>query len=320
MRMLEYINIAHARILLTGGAGFLGRQVARELIRCGARDEAIVIPRSAEHDLRDRGVCRELTKGMDIVIHLAGNVGGIGKNQRLPGTLFYDNAIMGIELMDAARLAGVKKFVCVSTVCAYPKYTPAPFREDDLWAGYPEETNAPYGLAKKMLLVQAQAYREQYGFNAIYLLPVNMYGPGDNFDPDSSHVIPAAIQKIVDAKERGAEYIEMWGDGTPTREFLYVDDAAAGIVAAMLQYNKSEPVNLGSGREISIRDLVQLIARGLEYSGDIRWDTRKPNGQPRRLLDISRAQREFGFSAGTPFDAGLKKTIDWYLDQKRKNV
>lgn len=301
------------KILVTGGAGFLGNYVVKELLKQGVKAEDIIVPRSQEFDLREKSNCLLVTQGVDLVLHLAGNVGGIGKNQRLPGTLFYDNAIMGIELMEAARKNQVKKFVCLGTICAYPKYTPVPFQEDDLWAGYPEETNAPYGLAKKMLLVQAQAYRQQYGLNIIYLLPVNMYGPGDNFDPDSSHVIPATIKKICDAKAKGDEYVEMWGDGTPTREFLYVEDAARGIILAAEHYDSAEPVNLGSGKEISIKDLVTLIAEMLDFKGEIRWDTSKPNGQPRRLLDVSRAEKEFAFKAQTPFSIGLQKTIDCYL-------
>lgn len=309
-------EIRGKKILVTGGAGFLGNCVVAELIKNGARQEDILVPRSRELDLREKNNCLLLTKNVDLVLHLAGNVGGIGKNQRLPGTLFYDNAIMGIELMEAARKNQVKKFVCLGTICAYPKYTPVPFREEDLWTGYPEETNAPYGLAKKMLLVQAQAYRQEFGFDVIYLLPVNMYGPGDNFNPDSSHVIPATIKKICDAKARGDEYVEMWGDGTPTREFLYVEDAARGIVLAARHYDKAKPVNLGSGGEISIKDLFTLIAEMLDFKGEIRWDTSKPNGQPRRLLDVSRAEKEFQFKARTSFRDGLQKTIDWYLNKK----
>lgn len=310
-------DLREKKILVTGGTGFLGKYVVEELSRHGVQPADIIVPRSQEFDLREKSNCLLLTQGVDLVIHLAGNVGGIGKNQRLPGTLFYDNAIMGIELMDAARKNQVKKFVCLGTICAYPKYTPVPFREDDLWAGYPEETNAPYGLAKKVLLVQAHAYRQEFDFNAIYLLPVNMYGPGDNFNPDSSHVIPATIKKICDAAKIGGEkFVEMWGDGTPTREFLYVDDAARGIVLAAQRYDKAEPVNLGSGGEISIKDLVTLIAEILEFKGEIRWDTSKPNGQPRRLLDVSRAEKEFQFKAQVSFRDGLQKTIDWYLNKK----
>lgn len=293
----------------------MGSYVVKELLKQGVKEGEIVIPRSQEFDLREKSNCRQLTKGVDLVLHLAGNVGGIGKNQRLPGTLFYDNAIMGIELMEAARQNQVKKFVCLGTICAYPKYTPVPFREADLWVGYPEETNAPYGLAKKMLLVQAQAYRQQYGSNIIYLLPVNMYGPGDNFDPNSSHVIPATIKKICDAKAKGDEFVEMWGDGTPTREFLYIEDAARGIILSAEHYEGAEPVNLGSGQEISIKDLAMLIAELLEFKGEIRWDTTKPNGQPRRLLDVLRAEKEFQFRASISFRDGLQRTINWYLKE-----
>lgn len=311
--MNELFSWKNQKILVTGGAGFLGSYVIKELVKAGAKTANIVIPRFEKFDLRERKNCEALTKGVDLVIHLAGNVGGIGKNQRLPGTLFYDNAIMGIELMEAARKNEVKKFVCLGTICAYPKYTPVPFNENDLWTGYPEETNAPYGLAKKMLLVQAQAYRQQFGFNAIYLLPVNMYGPGDNFNPDSSHVIPATIKKICDAKNNGSPFVEMWGDGTPTREFLYAEDAARGIVLAAEKYNKAEPVNLGSGHEISIKDLTLLVAKMLNYRGGIHWDTSQPNGQPRRLLDVSRAKTEFNFIAQTQFTEGLQQTINYYL-------
>src|SRR3989338_9589608 len=306
-------EFAGKKILVAGVAGFLGNAVVKELAKEGVNQTDIAVPRSREFDLREKNNCLLLTRDVDLVLHLAGNVGGIGKNQRLPGTLFYDNAIMGIELMEAARKNQVKKFVCLGTICAYPKYTPVPFREEDLWIGYPEETNASYGLAKKMLLVQAQAYRQEFGFNVIYLLPVNMYGPGDNFNPDSSHVIPATIKKICDAKTRGDEFVEMWGDGTPTREFLYVEDAARGIILAAQYYDKAEPVNLGSGGEISIKDLVTFIAGMLEFKGEIRWDTSKPNGQPRRLLDVSRAEKEFQFKAQVSFRDGLQKTIEWYL-------
>lgn len=316
--MSEALSLHDKKILVTGGVGFLGRYVVEELQRQGAKPEHIIIPRKTDCDLRVRENCERVTVGVDIVIHLAGNVGGIGKNQQLPGTLFFDNAVMGIELMEAARKNNVQKFVCVSTVCAYPKYTPAPFREDDLWAGYPEETNAPYGLAKKMLLVQAQSYRQQFGFNAIYLLPVNMYGPGDNFDPASSHVIPALIRKIIEAQERGEQEIEIWGDGTPTREFLYAADSARGIVMATELYNKSEPVNLGTGEEISIKDLAALIAELLDWHGEFKWNVSKPNGQPRRLLDVSRAAREFNFKAEISFRNGLASTIAWYKEERKK--
>ena len=302
------------RVLVTGGAGFLGSHVVKGLRQRGVWDAAITIPRSADCDLRIWENCLAATEGQDIVIHLAGNVGGIGYNRENPGTLFYDNIMMGAQLMEAARLNGVGKFVAIGTVCAYPKFTPVPFHEEDLWNGYPEETNAPYGLAKKMLLVQAQAYRQQYGFNAIFLLPVNLYGPGDNFDPRSSHVIPALIKKCADAVEKGKDEIVVWGDGTPTREFLYVEDAAEGILLAAERYNKSDPVNLGSAFEISIRDLVEIIAGETSFSGRIVWDTTKPNGQPRRKLDTSRAEREFGFYARVGFREGLRQTVAWYQE------
>ncbi len=294
----------------------MGSYVFMELTKAGINPKNIFIPRSKEWDLRIRRNCRFVTKDVDIVIHLAGNVGGIGKNKEQPATLFYDNSIMGIELMEAARKNHVKKFVCIGSICAYPKYTTVPFKEEDLWSGYPEETNAPYGLAKKMLLVQAHALREQYDFNCIYLMPVNIYGPGDNFEVNSSHVIPALIKKIVDAKVQGLDHIEVWGDGTPTREFLYVEDAARGIVLATKHYNKDHPINLGSGFEISIRDLVGTIARLLKFRGKIVWDSTKPNGQPKRLLDISKAKKEFRFKAKVSFNAGLKKTLFWYLKQR----
>lgn len=297
----------------------MGSYVVDRLKALGVHPSDIIVPRSKEMDLRERSNCRKVTKGVNLVIHMAGNVGGIGKNRDLPATLFYDNAIMGIELMEAARKNKVEKFVCIGTICAYPKYTPVPFKEEDLWSGYPEETNAPYGLAKKMLLVQSQAYREQHGFNSIYLLPVNMYGPRDNFDPSSSHVIPALIKKIIDAKEENKKYLEVWGDGTPTREFLYVEDAARGILQASEHYDKHDPINLGSGFEISIKELNETIARLLKFKGEIIWDTTKPNGQPRRLLDVSKAYDEFGFKAKTSFEAGLKKTINWYQEMRKKN-
>jgi len=301
------------KILVTGGAGFLGHYVISELIRNKVSKKNIFIPRSKSVDLREKSNCKKVVFGMDIVIHLAGNVGGIGKNQRLPGTLFYDNLLMGVNIIHEAMLAKVKKIVIIGTICAYPKYTPVPFKEEDLWIGYPEETNAPYGLAKKMLLVQSQAYRMQYGLNSIFLLPVNLYGPGDNFNPDSSHVIPALIKKVADAIKNKKSYIEVWGDGSPTREFLYVEDAARAIVMAAKRYDKSDPVNLGGGIEISIKDLITLISKFMSYKGEIRWDTTRPNGQPRRSLDTLRAKNEFGFKAKTSFEAGLKNTINWYL-------
>jgi GDP-L-fucose synthase len=304
------------KILITGGAGFLGTQVVHHLIDHGAQKENVRIPRSKDCDLRIWENCIKSVKGIDIVIHLAAKVGGIGYNREHPAELFYDNAIMGIQLMEAARLAGVKKFVAVGTVCAYPKYTPVPFREDELWNGYPEETNAPYGLAKKMMLVQAQAYRAQYGFNAIFLLPVNLYGPGDNFNPESSHVIPALIKKFVEAKENGDKEVIVWGTGSASREFLYVKDAGQAIVLATENYNGNEPVNIGAAKEISIKDLVEIIQDITEYKGKIVWDTDKPDGQPRRCLDTSRAKKEFGFVATTPFEMGLRETIDWYNKTK----
>jgi len=299
-------------VLVTGGAGFLGSTLVRTLEGHGLRRENIRIPRSRDLDLRRWENCVAAVQDVDLVIHLAAKVGGIGYNMANPGSLFYDNAIMGIQLMEAARQAGVKKFVAVGTICAYPKFTPVPFREEDLWEGYPEETNAPYGLAKKMLLVQAQAYRQQYGFNAIYLLPVNLYGPGDNFDPASSHVIPALIKKFVEAVDEGKETVEVWGTGAASREFLYVDDAAEGIALAAERYEKPDPVNLGAGFEITIRDLATLIADLTGFTGEIVWDTTKPDGQPRRCLDVSRAEQEFGFRAKTRFEDGLKETIEWY--------
>ncbi len=300
------------RILITGGAGFLGSHLVEALQARGISPTQITTPRKEELDLRRWEHCRMAVEGQDVVIHLAAAVGGIGINREKPGEFFYDNLIMGAQLMEAARLAGVEKFVAIGTICAYPKFTPIPFHEEDLWNGYPEETNAPYGLAKKMLLVQAQAYRQQYGFNAIYLLPVNLYGPGDNFDPRSSHVIPALIKKCVDAVENGDERIVVWGDGSPTREFLYVEDCAEGILLATEHYDGPEPVNLGSGMEISIRDLAHLIAELTSFQGEIVWDTSKPNGQPRRCLDVSRAERYFGFRAKTDFREGLKRTVGWY--------
>jgi len=300
------------KVLVTGGAGFLGSFIVEKLKERGVGEENIRIPRSRNTDLRRWENCVEVVKDMDIVIHLAAKVGGIGYNQKYPATLFYDNAIMGIQMMEAARKEGVEKFMAIGTICAYPKYTPVPFKEDDLWDGYPEETNAPYGLAKKMMLVQSQAYRQQYGFNAIYLLPVNLYGPRDNFNPESSHVIPALIKKIFDAKESGEDYITVWGTGKATREFLFVEDAAEGIILATEKYNKPAPVNLGSGFEISIKDLVELIAELAGFNGEIRWDTSKPDGQPKRCLDVSRAKEEFGFEAKIGFREGLEKTIKWY--------
>jgi GDP-L-fucose synthase len=298
--------------MVTGGAGFLGTAVVRQLREAGATE--VFVPKVEDYDLRKLAdIDRALADGRpDLIIHLAAVVGGIGANRANPGRFFYDNAIMGIQLIEQARLAGVAKLIALGTVCAYPKFTPVPFHEDDLWNGYPEETNAPYGLAKKMLLVQCQAYRDQYGFNGIYLLPVNLYGPGDNFNPESSHVIPALIKKCIDARERGDSFIEAWGTGSASREFLYVDDAARGIVLAAERYDGRDPVNLGVGSEITIRDLTETIARLTGFSGEIRWDPSKPDGQPRRALDTSRARERFGFAAGTPFEDGLRATIEWY--------
>jgi GDP-L-fucose synthase len=303
---------AGRRVMVTGGGGFLGSAVVERLRQAGATD--IFVPRSRDYDLRARdGIDRALADGRpDLIIHLAAVVGGIGANRENPGRFFYENAIMGIELMERARRAGVDKFVQIGTVCSYPKFTPVPFREDDLWNGYPEETNAPYGLAKKMLLVQGQAYRQQYGFDVIHLIPVNLYGPGDNFDPSSSHVIPALIKKCVDAREGGFDHIEVWGTGSASREFLYVDDAAEGIVLGAERYDGAEPVNLGVGREITIRELVELIVHVTGFRGGIRWDASKPDGQPRRALEASRAQELFGFRARTDFEEGLRRTINWY--------
>ncbi len=308
------------KVVVTGGTGFLGSYVVEKLYQRGCQD--IFVPRSEDYDLRTLpAIIRLLEEARpDIIIHLAAEVGGIGANRDKPGEFFYNNLVMGIQLMEQARLFEVGKFVAIGTVCAYPKLTPVPFREENLWDGYPEETNAPYGLAKKMLLVQSQAYRQQYGFNSVFLIPVNLYGPKDNFDPDSSHVIPALIKKCVDAVERGTSEIICWGDGSPTREFLYVEDAAEGILLAGEMYNKSDPVNLGSGVEISIRDLVKLIAKYIGFGGKISWDTSQPNGQPRRSLDTSKAEKEFGFTAKTGFEEGLKKTISWYLKQRKQKT
>jgi GDP-L-fucose synthase len=300
------------RILLTGGAGFFGSQVVNQLLQKGIALKDIVIPRSKVINLRKWESCVRVVKDCDIVIHLAAKVGGIGFNQKYPGQLFYDNAIMGIQMIEAARQENVEKCVVVGTVCAYPKFTPVPFREKDLWNGYPEEIHAPYGLAKKMLLVQSQAYRQEYGFNSIYLLPVNLYGPGDNFDPASSHVIPALIKKFTEAKRENKSYVEVWGTGAASREFLYIDDAARGIILATEHYNKPDPVNLGAGMEITIHDLVGLIQELTGYSGEVRYDASKPDGQPKRSLDVSRAQKEFGFKAKMPFREGLKRTIEWF--------
>lgn len=313
MRKLE---LETKRILVTGGAGFLGRQVIDQLCKNGANREKITVVRSRDCDLRTWENCQRAVENQDVIIHLAAHVGGIGLNREKPGELFYDNLIMGTQLIHAAYQAGVEKFTCVGTICAYPKFTPVPFKEDDLWNGYPEETNAPYGVAKKALLVQLQSYRQQYGFNGIYLLPVNLYGPEDNFDPQSSHVIPALIRKVQEAQLQGEKQIPVWGDGSPTREFLYSTDAARGIVMGTQFYNDSEPVNLGTGYEISIKDLITLICELMEYEGEIVWETDKPNGQPRRCLDTQKAKQAFGFTANVEFKEGLKNTIDWW----RKNA
>jgi GDP-L-fucose synthase len=313
------------RVLVTGGAGFLGSFVVEKLQERGCKD--IFIPRSKDYDLTEMEAVRRLYRDAkpEIVIHLAAKVGGIGANRANPGKFFYENLMTGVQMMEIGRRLGIEKFVAIGTVCAYPKLTPVPFKEEDLWNGYPEETNAPYGLAKKMLLVQAQAYRQQYGFNAIYLLPVNLYGPRDNFDLETSHVISALIKKCVDAMSQSQSSnfkpptITIWGTGRATREFLYVEDAAEGILLATEKYNKPDPVNLGAGFEISIRDLVELIAKFTGFKGEIVWDSTKPDGQPRRMLDTFKAEREFGFKAKTSFEEGLKKTIDWYITKRQAN-
>jgi GDP-L-fucose synthase len=309
-------QLADKRIVVTGGAGFLGTHLLSRLKQAGCRH--IFVPVYPEWDLTRATDVERLfdTQRPEALIHLAAVVGGIGANRANPGRFFYHNAIMGIQILDACRRYNVEKTVVLGTICAYPKFTPVPFREDDIWNGYPEETNAPYGIAKKALLVQCQAYRQQYGMNAIFLLPVNLYGPGDNFDLESSHVIPALIRKCVEAVEEGRDDIVLWGDGSPTREFLYVEDAAEGIVLGTERYDKLDPVNLGSGMEISIRDLATAIAKMTGFTGRIVWDASKPNGQPRRCLDVSRAEREFGFRATTPFDVGLRKTVEWYRSHR----
>jgi GDP-L-fucose synthase len=306
----------YRRIVVTGGSGFLGRHVVDQLQKF--RNVDVFAPRRSCYDLIVNEDIRRLLADTkpDLVIHLAAVVGGIGANQKNPGRFFYENLMMGAQLIEEARKAGVSKFVAVGTVCAYPKFTPVPFREDDLWNGYPEETNAPYGLAKKMMLVQSQSYRRQYGFNSIFLLPANLYGPGDNFDPESSHVIPALIRKCVEARDRAETHVDVWGSGKASREFLYVEDCAEAIVRAAGSYDEGEPVNIGTGNEITIADLVKLITDLTRFEGEIRWQTDKPDGQPRRSLDVSRAYEKFGFKAHTPFELGLKRTIDWYEENR----
>jgi GDP-L-fucose synthase len=310
------VELIAKKILLTGGSGFLGRHVLKALQTQGLCD--VVVPRKARYDLTQEEAVSRVYRDHrpDVVIHLAAIVGGIGANREKPGQFFYDNLMMGTQLMEYARRSGVEKFVGIGTICSYPKLTPVPFREDELWSGYPEETNAPYGLAKKMLLVQGQAYRAQYGFNAIHLLPVNLYGPGDNFDPASSHVIPALVLKCQQAIDRGDSEMVCWGDGSPTREFLYVEDCAEALVAATRLYESPEPVNIGAGFEISIKDLSELIAELMGFDGEIRWDVTKPNGQPRRSLNVNRAREAFGFEAKTDFRSGLEATIRWFRDSR----
>jgi GDP-L-fucose synthase len=311
---------SNRRVLVTGGAGFLGSFIVDQLRE--KKPAFLLVPRSADYDLRDRSAVAKCLRDAraDIVIHAAAIVGGIGANRSHPGKFFYDNAIMGIQLIEEARRAGIQKFVALGTICAYPKFAPIPFREENLWDGYPEETNAPYGLAKKMLLVQLQAYREEYDFNGIYLLPVNLYGPRDNFDLQSGHVIPSMIRRFVEARDCGAREVTLWGDGSPTREFLYVEDAAQGVLAAAEACEATEPINLGSGAEISIRNLADLISRKTGFSGTIQWDTSRPNGQPRRQLDTSRALARFGWKASTPLDEGLDLSINWYLQNRSMGV
>lgn len=312
------MDLTQQRILVTGGNGFLGSWIIKMLKKRGVLTSQIFAPRSRQLDLTKRDHSHEATKGVNLVIHAAGLVGGIGLNQKMPGRMFYDNLIMGAELIEASRKARVKKMVVLGTVCAYPRILPIPFREDDLWQGYPEETNAPYGLAKKALLVQLQAFRQEFGFNGIYLLPVNLYGPQDHFEPERSHVIPALIVKIDQAKKENRPFIEVWGTGQASREFLYVEEAAEAILLAAEHYDKPEPVNLGSGMEITIKNLVELLCRLMDYKGRIVWDKTKPDGQPRRCLDTTRAANEFGFKARVNFEEGLKRTIQWYYEHKAR--
>ena len=306
------LDLNEKKIVVTGGAGFLGKQVVDQLCKAGAKFKNITVPRSRNCDLRVLENCQKVVSGQNIIVHLAAHVGGIGLNREKPAELFYDNLMMGAQLIHEAYRSGVEKFVCVGTICAYPKFTPVPFKEDDLWEGYPEETNAPYGIAKKALLVQLQSYRQQYNFDGIYLLPVNLYGPEDNFDPRSSHVIPALIRKVHQAQQKGEKKLAVWGDGSPTREFLYSNDAARGIVLATQKYSDRKPVNLGTNFEISIRDLVDLICQLMKFDGEIVWQTDKPNGQPRRCLDTTRAKEKFEFTATVDLKSGLQNTIDWY--------
>lgn len=317
MSVSSQLPFARQKILITGGQGFVGTYLVKELLKRGVHREQLTLPSSKEFDLREKSVVSQLVQGQDLIIHLAANVGGIGYNQAHPGALFYDNLIMGAHLLEEGRKAGVKKIVAIGTICAYPKLTPVPFQESELWNGYPEETNAPYGLAKKMLLVQAQAYRQEYGLNTIYLLPVNLYGPGDNFDPSSSHVIPALIKKFVEAKKNRQNKVIIWGTGEPTREFLHVADAARGIALATEHYDGDQPVNLGSHFEIKIKELAALIGRLTGFQGKIEFDLSKPDGQPRRKLDVSRAEKEFHFRSEIPFETGLQETISWYQQQHR---
>jgi GDP-L-fucose synthase len=319
--MQTSLNWQSQKVIVTGGAGFLGSHLVARLKELGAGE--VMVPRSRDYDLRHEENVERLYRdnpGTTMVIHLAATVGGIGANRKFPGSFFYNSLMMGTLMLEYARQAGVPKFVGVGTICSYPKFTDVPFKEEDLWLGYPEETNAPYGLAKKMLLVQSQAYRAEYGYNAIHLMPTNLYGPGDHFHPEHAHVIPDLIRKMMEARDAGVEQVTLWGDGTPTREFLYVKDAAEGIALAAERYNGAEPVNIGSGFEISIRDLAETIARLVGFTGEVRWDTSKPNGQPRRQLDVSRAEREFGFRARTSFADGLRETVEWYKAQLAAQV
>jgi len=316
--MKTRMNLQDKKILVTGGKGFLGQWVIKELIANGAKD--ITIPDSSNCDLRDENNCYRAMVDADLCIHLAARVGGIGLNNAKPADLFFDNMSMGLNMIHLANILKLEKILVVGTICAYPKFTPVPFKEEDLWCGYPEETNAPYGIAKKSLLVYLQACRKQYGLNGIFLLPVNLYGPGDDFDPESSHVIPALIKKVYDAREANADHIDVWGTGKATREFLYVEDCAEGIVKALINYDKPDPINLGKGFEISIKDLVDKIVSLMEFKGEVIWDTSKPDGQPRRMLDTTKAEQEFGFKAKTSFDEGLLKTIRWYESEKRSSA